>query len=342
MANLAELVVTTIIMIVIALFAVFGNLLIIIAILWNKRIRTVPNLLFLNLAVADFFQGFVSIPLRLTEQLNHSDIKPLIPCLVVIPLTILFYSASNINLTVISLDRFVALYKPMHYKNIVTPCKVTTTVLISWIISLFLALLPVMGWGPMENMHLIDICLFSTTLTKEYLILLFTVINFVVLIILGITNIYILKTARKQIQRIHVAKVPALDPNTDSMSTMNQTVETNSPTGSKRSRVSFASFRRRAHVNAAQFAGRRERRATKVVVIIVGLFIIFTVPITVIDILGVFEANVDVPLLLIKIAACMAYSNACLNVFIYAGYNKEMRDTFALMYLKFKCFLRRQ
>lgn len=342
MSNVVELVVTTIIMILIALVAVLGNLLIIIAIIWNKRIRTVPNLLFLNLAVADFFQGLISVPLRLTEQLNQSDIRPLIPCLVVIPLTIVFYSASNLNLTVISLDRFVALYKPMHYKNIVTPCKVTTTVLISWIISFFLALLPVMGWGPKSDVHLVDICLFSTTLTKEYLFLLFTVINFVVLVILGITNIYILNTARKQIRRIHVAKVPALEPTTDSMSTVNQTAGSNSPTVSKRSGVSFASFRRRAHANATRFAARSERKAAKVVLYIVGLFVVLTVPITVIDILNVFDANVYVPLLLIKVTACMAYSNSCLNVFIYAGYNKEIRDTFVMMYLRFKCFLRRQ
>ncbi|XP_031558887.1 probable G-protein coupled receptor No18 [Actinia tenebrosa] len=344
MENMAELVVMTIIMISIALAAIGGNLLVIVAVLWNKRIRTVPNFLFINLAVADFFQGLVSIPLRLTEQLNHSDIKPLVPCLVVIPLTILFYSASNINLTVISLDRFVALYKPMHYKNIVTPCKVITTVLISWIIALVLALLPIMGWGPKNDIDLIDICLFSTTLTKEYLFMLFTVINFVVLVILGITNIYILRTARKQIRRIHVVtNVRVLDQNTDSMSTMNQTAETTGPTGSKRSGISsFASFRRRAHANATRFSGRRERKATKVVLIIVGLFIILTVPITVIDILGVFDVDVDVPLLLIKITACMAYSNACLNVFIYAGYNKDMRDTLTMMYLRLKCFLRRQ
>jgi hypothetical protein len=341
MSDLAELVITTIAMLSIALMATAGNLLIIVAVLWNKRIRSVANFLFLNLAVADFFQGFVSIPLRLAEQLNHSDTKPLIPCLVVIPLTILFYGASNINLTIISLDRFVALYRPMHYKNIVTPCKVVIVITISWGVALLLALLPVMGWGPKSDIDLTDICLFSTTLKKEYLFLLFSVINFVVLIVLGITNIFILKTARRQIRRIHIAKVPALEPNTDSMSTMNQTAETNSPTGSKRSRGSFASFRRKAHANAARFTGRRERRATKVVLIIVGLFIVLTVPITLIDILGIFEVDVNVPLLLIKITACMAYGNSCLNVFIYAGYNKEMRDTFAMMYLRLKCCIRR-
>ena len=80
-----EAIVTSIFMVVVSVVAVFGNLMVIVAILWNKRLRTVPyNFLFLNLAVADMLQGAIAMPLRLADQLNQADKKPLIPCLVVI------------------------------------------------------------------------------------------------------------------------------------------------------------------------------------------------------------------------------------------------------------------
>lgn len=342
MANeLVDLVLTSMAMITISIIAIISNLIIIIAVLWNKRIRSVANILFVNLAVADFFQGFISIPLRLAEQLNDTDTRPLIPCLVVIPLTIFFYSASNLNITVISIDRFIALYRPMRYKVLVTPLVVGSVIAFCWVTSLFIALIPVVtGWGAKSDAHLTSICLFSTTLRKEYLFMLFSIINFLVLGILLITNVFILKTAQNHVRRIHIARAPTQETQTDNMSTINltQTFEDAfSPRSSEKSKISFASFKKRAFSSR----GGRDRKATKVVLIIVGLFVVLTVPITIIDLLGVFEANVVVPLVVIKIAVFMVYFNACINVFIYAGYNQEMRDTFKVMYLKATLYLKR-
>ncbi|XP_020908498.1 octopamine receptor beta-2R [Exaiptasia diaphana] len=338
--ELVDLVLTSMAMITISAIAIVSNLIIIIAVLWNKRIRSVANILFVNLAVADFFQGFIAIPLRLAEQLNQTDTKPLIPCLVVIPLTIFFYSASNLNITIISIDRFIALYRPMRYKVLVTPFVVGSVITFCWVTSLFIALIPVVtGWGAKADAHLTSICLFSTTLRKEYLFMLFSIINFAVLAILLITNVFILKTAQNHVRRIHIARAPTQETQTDNMSTINltQTFEDAfSPRSSEKSKISFASFKKRIPSRAG-----RDRKATKVVLIIVGLFVVLTVPITIIDLLGVFEANVNVPLVVIKIAVFMVYFNACINVFIYAGYNQEMRDTFKIMYLKTTLYLKR-
>lgn len=336
---MVDLVLTSIAMLTISIVAIISNLIIIVAVLWNKRIRSVANILFVNLAIADFFQGFISIPLRLAEQLNQTSTKPLIPCMVVIPLTIFFYSASNLNITIISVDRFVALYKPMHYKNIATPCKVGIVITVCWMTSLVVAITPIVtGWGVKADAHLTDICLFFTTLTKDYLFMLFSIINFTALSILLVTNVYILKTARRQIRRIHVTKVAAFD--TDAMSTMqpSYTVEAFTPQSSEKSKSAFASFKNRTNAHSRR---GREHKATKVVLIIVGLFVVLTVPITILDLLQVFNANVTVPLAVTKVAVFMVYGNACINVFIYAGYNQDMRDTFKLMYMRAKLYFKR-
>ena len=107
-----ETILTSFFMITVSLVAVIGNFMVIVAILLNRKLRTICNFLFLNLAVADMLQGAVAMPLRLVDQLNQTENRPLIPCLVVIPLTVFLFGASNFNLTLISLDRYLALRRP--------------------------------------------------------------------------------------------------------------------------------------------------------------------------------------------------------------------------------------
>ena len=319
-----EIILTSIFMITVSVVAVIGNFLVILAILWNKRLRTVCNFLFLNLAVADMLQGAIAMPLRLADQLNQTDNSPLIPCLVVIPLTVFLFGASNFNLALISLDRYLALRRPFIYPTLAEPRRAAFIVAIFWVLIFIIAFLPIMGWGAADTANVTDICLYSTTLSREYLFILFSIVNLAVVIILAFTNYFILKTARNQIRRINVNKShgsvvdgqSSVGMETESVvvvSTVQSTSDTNND---------------QAHVARARAAGPgKERRATKIVLIVVGIFVFLTTPITVIDIISLLGCPSCTPLTLVKITVFMAYANACVNVFIYAGFNTEMRNT---------------
>ena len=327
-----ETILTSIFMITVSAVAVIGNFLVILAILWNRKLRTVCNFLFLNLAVADMLQGAISMPLRLADQLNQTETgKPLIPCLVVIPLTVFLFGASNFNLTLISLDRFLALRRPFLYPSLAVPCKVSTIIAVSWILIFIIAFLPIMGWGAADTAKVADICLYSTTLSREYLFMLFSIVNLTVIIILAFTNYFILKTARRQIRRINVEKCqtsatesPSAILKEDASTTVGtiQSYNNNETSGS------------RAQLPRAR--GRKERRATKIVLIVVGIFVVLTTPITVIDIISLLGCPACTPLTVVKVTVFMAYANACVNVFIYAGFNTEMRNTWVAIYRKTK------
>ena len=327
-----ETILTSIFMITVSAVAVIGNFLVILAILWNRKLRTVCNFLFLNLAVADMLQGAISMPLRLADQLNQTDAgKPLIPCLVVIPLTVFLFGASNFNLTLISLDRFLALRRPFLYPSLAVPCKVSIIIAVSWILIFVIAFLPIMGWGAADTAKVADICLYSTTLSREYLFMLFSIVNLTVIIILAFTNYFILKTARRQIRRINVEKCqtsatesPSAILKEDASTTVGtiQSYNNNETSGS------------RAQLPRAR--GRKERRATKIVLIVVGIFVVLTTPITVIDIISLLGCPACTPLTVVKVTVFMAYANACINVFIYAGFNTEMRNTWVAIYRKAK------
>ncbi|XP_078373925.1 adenosine receptor A2a-like [Oculina patagonica] len=330
-----ETIFTSIFMITVSVVAVIGNFLVIIAILWNKRLRTVCNFLFLNLAVADMLQGAIAMPLRLADQLNQTDNSPLIPCLVVIPLTVFLFGASNFNLTLISLDRYIALRWPFIYPTLAEPRRAGLIVAIFWVLMFIIAFLPIMGWGAADSADVADICLYSTTLSREYLFMLFSIVNLTVIMILAFTNYFILKTARNQIRRINVNKShgSAVDgPSTIYKDDQSVTIvslrstnelETNSEGATRAQRV-------------PREGGSKERRATKIVLIVVGIFVFLTTPITVIDIISLLGCPTCTPLTLVKITVFMAYANACVNVFIYAGFNTEMRNTWIAIFRRAK------
>ena len=327
-----EIIFTSIFMITVSVVAVIGNFLVIVAILWNRRLRTVYNFLFLNLAVADMLQGAIAMPLRLADQLNQTDNSPLIPCLVVIPLTVFLFGASNFNLTLISLDRYLALTRPFLYPTFAEPRKVAFTIAISWVLIFIIAFLPIMGWGAAATAEVADICLFSTTLSTEYLFMLFSIVNLAVIIVMAFTNYFILKTARRQIRLINVSKrqgsTTVVEPSTIFKEDVSTTIVTSQSTADIDPTIS------RAQVPRA--GGSKERRATKIVLIVVGIFVFLTTPITVIDIISLLGCPTCTPLTVVKVTVFMAYANACVNVFIYAGFNAEMRNTWVAIYRRAK------
>ena len=311
-------------MITVSVLAVIGNFLVIVAILWNRKLRTVYNFLFLNLAAADMLQGAIAMPLRLADQLNQTDNRPLIPCLVVIPLTVFLFGASNFNPTLISLDRYLALTRPFLYPTFAEPRKVAFTIAVSWGLIFIIAFLPVMGWGDAETAKVADICLYSTTLSKEYLLMLFSIVNLAVIVVLTFTNYFILQTTRKQIRQLNVI---------NSHGSILTEVSSNTIVPIR----SFAdSDTTDTRARLPRPGGSKERRATKIVLIIVGIIVLLTTPITVIDIISLLGCPTCTPLTVIKVTVFMAYANACVNVFIYAGFNTDMKRTWIDIFWRVK------
>ena len=191
---------------IISIVTVIGNILVILAVLTTRRLQNPPNFLLVNLAVSDFFQGALSTPLRLAEVLNNSD-ENLIRCDIVISITILFKSASNLNLALIALDRFIAVSRPFAYANIVKNSSYKIVIAASWIFFIILSGCPVVGWRKESSESVGTICRYSTTLTEEYLIMYFCIVDVTPCVIMIITYTYIFRTSRRQISQIRAQEI---------------------------------------------------------------------------------------------------------------------------------------
>ena len=195
-------------LLLIAIVTVIGNILVIWAVFSNRRLQNPANYLIANLAVSDFFQGALSMPVRTAEVLNTTD-QSLIRCDIVISLTILFHSASNFNLALIALDRFIAISKPFCYANVVKTSSYKIVIAVTWLFCIILSGCIIVGWKKetSENENAGTICRYGRTLTDEYLIMYVCIVDVIPLIIMFITYTYIFRTTRRQISRIRAQEI---------------------------------------------------------------------------------------------------------------------------------------
>ena len=102
---------------------VFGNSLVILAVIRERTLHSVTNYMILSLAVADTIVGLVVMPLSAT--LISMDQKwpfGLDWCDLWHSIDVLASTASILNLCVISIDRYTAITDPIHYSSKMT-CK---------------------------------------------------------------------------------------------------------------------------------------------------------------------------------------------------------------------------
>ena len=198
-----EIAVTTAFMVVVSVVGTAGNALVILAILYKRRLRNIPNYFILDLAVCDLLTVSLSVPLRLVEGFQPGSV----PCGVVIAVTILFDGLSRINIIFISIDRLIAVKFPFAYKARMTPATVAILITSGWIIMGIFAILPVLGMGLAQAGFLHQnqgLCFFSTNLSTAYLLVYLIGFCLLPLVLATPINCFLLKASHRQMKAIHI------------------------------------------------------------------------------------------------------------------------------------------
>ncbi|KAJ7383303.1 hypothetical protein OS493_029268 [Desmophyllum pertusum] len=121
-----------------SLLAVIGNGLVIYLILARRRLRTTNNRFVLSLAMADFCVGACFYPghaichflLTSCNQMIRDDIAVL-----------MIYSSVS-NLCAMTLDRYIAIVRPLRYMSLMTARRATMLTVAAWIIPLSIYFIP--------------------------------------------------------------------------------------------------------------------------------------------------------------------------------------------------------
>ncbi|XP_069815756.1 histamine H3 receptor-like [Dendropsophus ebraccatus] len=96
---------------------VFGNILVVIAFIVDKSLRTQSNFFLLNLAICDFIIGAFVIPLYLLYLLNGKWMLGKNICKLWVMADYTMCSASAFNIALISYDRFLSVTKAVLYRS---------------------------------------------------------------------------------------------------------------------------------------------------------------------------------------------------------------------------------
>lgn len=176
---------------------VFGDVAVYAAFFLNHHLRTRTNVLFLSLATSDILLALFVMPLEVV-RLSHYPYWPLgeTACNFWNSAFVALGSASVCNLCAISVDRFLAISRPLRYRSDISTAVVVSLVLL-WSFAFFSGLGSYFIWtqpNPLECTEL------SAPLTKSILLMVFDLL--VPFLICLLTYAEIFQISRQQARRI--------------------------------------------------------------------------------------------------------------------------------------------
>ena len=134
-------------MVLIDVCAFLGNLLVICAFFRTRRLQTVTNYFIASLAFADALVAVFVLPLGIYYyQRNRSWKLGLILCDLWVSSDVLLCTSSILNLTCISVDRYMAITRPLTYTAYRSKFLARVMILLVWIVSVIITCPPILGW----------------------------------------------------------------------------------------------------------------------------------------------------------------------------------------------------
>ncbi|XP_061099265.1 trace amine-associated receptor 1-like [Conger conger] len=112
-----------------------GNLLIIISIAHFKQLHTPSNYLILSLAVTDFLLAIVIMPPSMVCTIETCWYFGDVFCKIHSSSNVMLCTSSILNLSFISIDRYYAVCQPLHYQTKITNCGTVIMIMVSWSVS---------------------------------------------------------------------------------------------------------------------------------------------------------------------------------------------------------------
>nr|XP_008122676.1 PREDICTED: alpha-2B adrenergic receptor-like [Anolis carolinensis] len=133
------------------LFTIFGNVLVIIAVLTSRSLKAPQNLFLVSLAAADILVATLIIPFSLANELMGYWYFDKVWCKAYLALDVLFCTASIVHLCAISLDRYWSVSQAIEYNSKRTPRRIKCTILVVWLLAALISLPPlVFNTNPSE------------------------------------------------------------------------------------------------------------------------------------------------------------------------------------------------
>ncbi|XP_014672934.1 PREDICTED: 5-hydroxytryptamine receptor-like [Priapulus caudatus] len=273
------------------LISIFANLFVIVAVTRTSHLQEPAPKLIANLAVADFI---ICVRIVFIAPMTFLiEFPPKIICFGYCAVVTLLALASTNSLIAINVDKYIAILRPLHYYQIVTPRVILLMVVLAWSFAVFLSVSSLIGnrWQPDQ------LCIYDIVSSKRAVI---SGSVFTVMCVIAIAFIYayMMMIAKHHQRQIH---------------------QKPSNSGSQEAGATGKSF-------SAELA--KHLKLAKTFGIVVGAFGVCWTPHFILMLLSVPDVYHDTLGVATGFGYMMADTNSFMNFFIYASKNSQFRAAF--------------
>ncbi|XP_053497806.1 trace amine-associated receptor 1-like [Ictalurus furcatus] len=290
-----------------SLITVIGNLLVIITVVHFRQLRTSTNYLILSLAVADLLVGGMVMPPSMIRSVETCWYLGSTFCKIHSSLDVTVCTASILNLCIISLDRYYAVCHPLLYHSKMTPTTIRFMIIVCWSISVSVGFgmifLELNILGNEEFYYNNFVCEGACMVFQAKVgAIVFPMLCFYIpAVIMLCVYMKILHTAQRQARAI-------------------QSTNAQMKTAEEKAGMS-----------------KSERKATKTLAIIMGVFLTSWVPFFICNCIDPFTGY-SVPPIVFDLLIWVAYFNSTCNPIVYAFFYSWFRHAFKVILSGGICF----
>uniref|UniRef100_A0A8P0NIG8 Alpha-1B adrenergic receptor n=1 Tax=Canis lupus familiaris TaxID=9615 RepID=A0A8P0NIG8_CANLF len=303
------------------LFAIVGNIVVILSVACNRHLRTPTNYFIVNLAIADLLLSFTVLPFSAALEVLGYWVLGRIFCDIWAAVDVLCCTASILSLCAISIDRYIGVRYSLQYPTLVTRRKAILALLGVWVLSTVISIGPLLGWkepAPNDDKE--------CGVTEEPFYALFSSLGSfyipLAVILVMYCRVYIVaKRTTKNLEAGVMKEMSNSKELTLRIHSKNFHEDTLSSTKAK-------GHNPRSSIAVKLFKFSREKKAAKTLGIVVGMFILCWLPFFIALPLGSLFSTLKPPDAVFKVVFWLGYFNSCLNPIIYPCSSKEFKRAF--------------
>lgn len=293
--------------------SLFGNIMLLVVFHRKPQLLQVANRFIFNLLVADLLQTVLVMPCVIVTSLP--DIWPLEHglCGAVVVLMHLFAFAGVNTITVVSIDKYLAIIHPLSYPAKMTPKRGSLLIFFTWILSVLQSTPPLYGWGKVEfdlQNHYCKV-LWASSYSYTLLSALFSFILPVSIMLACYGMVF--RAARRQNALVHPVQANGCDRSDGTRSSALNALDKTSH------------HRPLYHCKAA-----------KVIFAILSSYIISMGPYSVLSIVSSCASTV-IPKWVASIVLVLFFLQCCIHPYIYGYMHKSLKKEFLLLLHGFFC-----
>jgi len=266
-----------------------GNVMVCMAVLKSARLRSVPNMFVTNLAVSDILMAVVCMPISLHVLISGEWPFSSAVCDIHGFFMFSFGIVSQVNMSVIAVNRYFAVCRPFNCKVIFTKRNVLFMIALLWLLPNIACVPPLVGWGYYAFNPGKAFCIYPFNVNTIY-----TTIVQILFIAFPMGLIAFSYTKCFFAIRSSNSQVTQMDDN--------------------------------RHPSDHDSRKAREIRATRTMMLATLGFSLCWIPVSIIDFIDAFTGGGKLPRQVFMLNAFLVFMSSAINPFIYWMSNRDFRE----------------